>query len=189
MAHRVCPWWMGYVLLSPFRRLRESPARLLEPWVRPGMTVLEPGPGMGFFTTELARRVGAGGRVIAVDVQERMLRALARRMRRRGLGGRVATRLSDGRDLGIADLEGCVDLCTAIHVVHEVPDAAGFFEQVRRALKADGRVLVVEPAGHVTAAELEEQLEAATRSGFSVAERPVAGGGPRSAVLEVRDRG
>jgi ubiquinone/menaquinone biosynthesis C-methylase UbiE len=37
------------------------------------MTVLEPGPGMGFFTLELARRVGAPGRVIAVDIQPKMI--------------------------------------------------------------------------------------------------------------------
>ena len=181
MAHRVCPWWMGYVLLSPLRRLRESPARILGPWVSPGMTVLEPGPGMGFFTLELARRVGPDGRVIAVDVQEPMLRALERRMRRRGLGDRVATRPTDGRDLGIGDLEGSVDLCTAIHVVHEVPDAAGFFSQVRRALRPEGAVLLIEPAGHVTESELEGQLEAAMGSGLTIAERPVAAGGPRSA--------
>ena len=57
------------LLASPLRRLRCNPASLLAPHVREGMTVLEPGPGMGFFTLELARRVGHTGRVIAVDVQ------------------------------------------------------------------------------------------------------------------------
>ena len=79
MAHRVCPWWLGYFLLSPFRRLGQNPENILAPFVQDGMTVLEPGPGMGFFTLELSRKVGASGRVVAVDIQPRMLDRLKRR--------------------------------------------------------------------------------------------------------------
>ena len=55
MGHRVCPWWLGYLLASPLRRLLQDPAAVIKPYVRGGMTVLEPGPGMGFFTVEVAR--------------------------------------------------------------------------------------------------------------------------------------
>ena len=78
MPHAVCPWRIGYLLASPLRRLLHDPAKILAPYVREGMTVLEPGPGMGFFTLELARRVGASGRVVAVDIQPRMLDRLKR---------------------------------------------------------------------------------------------------------------
>jgi ubiquinone/menaquinone biosynthesis C-methylase UbiE len=71
MKHGVCPWWLGYWLISPVRRLGQNPHDILLPYVREGMTVLEPGPGMGFFTIELARLVGASGKVVAVDVQPR----------------------------------------------------------------------------------------------------------------------
>ena len=77
MEKRVCPWWLGYVLASPLRRWLQDPAAIVAPYVREGMTVLEPGPGMGFFTLELARRVGPKGRVIAVDVQPRMIAGLS----------------------------------------------------------------------------------------------------------------
>ena len=77
--HRVCPWWLGRILASPLRRLMYDPANILAPYVREGMTILEPGPGMGFFTLELARRVSACGRVVAVDIQPRMLDGLKRR--------------------------------------------------------------------------------------------------------------
>jgi tRNA A58 N-methylase Trm61 len=53
-----------------------SKREILEPCGQQGMTVLEPGPGMGFFTTELARMVGPQGRVVAIDVQPRMLKGL-----------------------------------------------------------------------------------------------------------------
>lgn len=61
--HSTCPWWVGYLLASPLRRLMLDPHAMLAPYVRPAMTVLEPGPGMGFFTLELARLVGPSGRV------------------------------------------------------------------------------------------------------------------------------
>src|ERR1051325_6297489 len=83
--HSVCPWWLGYLLASPIRRLWHNPAGVLTRYVRPGMTVLEPGPGMGYFTMELARRVGESGRVIAVDLQPEMLTGLRRRAAKAGL--------------------------------------------------------------------------------------------------------
>src|SRR5713226_6618958 len=79
MAHRVGPWWLGYFLLNPLRRFGQNPTNILSPHVREGMTVLEPGPGMGFFTLELARLVGSSGRVIAVEIQPKMLVRLKRR--------------------------------------------------------------------------------------------------------------
>ena len=79
MGHRVCPWWLGYVLASPLRRLLQDPVAIVQPYISPGMTVLEPGPGMGFFTIELARLVGGTGRVIAVDIQPKMLDGLKAR--------------------------------------------------------------------------------------------------------------
>ena len=56
MAEWVCPWWLGYFLASPIRRWMQDPAKILAPHVREGMIVLEPGPGMGFFTLELVCR-------------------------------------------------------------------------------------------------------------------------------------
>src|SRR3954447_24902465 len=54
MSGHVCPWWIGYLLVSPLRRWMQNPDELIAPYVTPGMTVLEPGPGMGFFTLPLA---------------------------------------------------------------------------------------------------------------------------------------
>ena len=68
----------------------------LTPFVQPGMTVFEPGPGMGFFTLEMARMAGRHGRIIAVDIQPKMLSALGRRVGRKGLSDRIEFRLADG---------------------------------------------------------------------------------------------
>jgi ubiquinone/menaquinone biosynthesis C-methylase UbiE len=168
----VCPWWVGYLLASPLRRLWESPGRLLGEHVRGGMTVLEVGPAMGFFTIPAARMVGPGGRVVAVDVQERMIGTLRRRVERAGLSGRVECRVCDIGSLGVDDLEGKVDLVLLIHVVHEIPDRAGLFDQVRRALAPGGSVLVVEPAAHVEHDEFLASIEAARGAGLEVTRRP-----------------
>ena len=172
MPQRVCPWWLGYLLVSPFRRLVQDPRKVLAPYVREGMTVLEPGPGMGFFTLELARLVGPRGRVVAVDVQPRMLAALRRRAARAGLLERLDTRLVSADTLGLADLDAGVDFTLAVNVVHELPAVEPFFAEVAKASKAGAGLLFAEPAGHVKAPHFEAELQAATQAGFELAGRP-----------------
>ena len=99
MSHRVCPWWVGYFLASPLRRLVHNPSTILRPFVSEGMTVFEPGPGMGYFTMELARLVGRSGRVVAIDVQPNMLAELRRRAGRAGLLDRIDARQGPGGSL------------------------------------------------------------------------------------------
>lgn len=173
MAHRVCPWWNGYLLLSPLRRLGQSPRTILGPYLRPGMTVLDVGCAMGFFTLDAARMVGPEGRVVGVDLQPRMIATLERRARRAGLAGRIETRVCPGDSLGLADLEGSVDLALAFAVVHEVPDQPRLMAELRSVLRADGRLLIAEPSGHVTDEEFRTSIALAEEAGFSVCERPV----------------
>jgi len=172
MAHRVCPWWLGYFLVSPLRRLLQDPRSIVAPYVKEGMTVLEPGPGMGFFSLDLARLVGPNGHVIAVDVQPKMLAALRRRAQRAGLGGRIETRQATGSGLGVGDLGGKAGFVLAFALVHEVPDVRAFFAEVAAALAPGGQVLVAEPSGHVTEGEFEATLEAARRAGLRVVGQP-----------------
>ncbi len=169
VARRVCPWWCGYFLLGPVRRWFQDPAKILGPHVTPGMTVLEPGPGMGFFTLELARLVGPAGRVVAVDVQERMLAALRRRAERVGVASQVETRLATETRLGIDDLAGGVDFALAFAMVHELPDPMLFFREVRMALRPTGTMLLAEPRGHVSEAKFALTLDEAAAAGLRTA--------------------
>ena len=131
------------------------------------MTVLEPGPGMGFFTLDLARLVGPSGRVIAIDIQPRMLNGLRRRAAKAGVQERLDARLVTPDSLGLADLAGMVDFTLAFATVHELPAAAPFFREVAAASKPGARVLFVEPAGHVTAIQYDAELQAARDAGFA----------------------
>jgi ubiquinone/menaquinone biosynthesis C-methylase UbiE len=151
------------------------------------MLVVEPGCGMGFFTLELARMVGPAGKVVAVDLQPRMLSGLARRARRAGLADRIEMRRASGDRLGLADLDAKADLAVAIHVVHEVPDPPAFFAEIARALKPGGCLLVVEPKHHVSVEELDGELRAAAAAGLAVIARPAAGGDPAALLVRTVD--
>jgi ubiquinone/menaquinone biosynthesis C-methylase UbiE len=174
---RVCPWWMGYLLASPIRRLFENPEKIVEPYVKSGMTVLEIGPGMGFFTLPMARMVGDQGKIICVDIQDKMLESLNRRAKRASLADRIVTRLATSDSLNISDFAGQVDSVILIAVVHEVPDQKKLFEQIHQAMKPDALMLISEPKGHVTAESFEKMLKITKSLGFGEVSRPVIKGG------------
>lgn len=172
MAEHVCPWWLGYLLVNPIRRWMQNPEKLLAPYIREGMTVLEPGPGMGFFTLALASMTGPAGRVVVVDIQARMLDRLRSRAGKAGLLPRIETRLAHPNSMSVDDLKGRVDFVLAFAVVHELPSEDAFFREAAAALKPKGLLLLVEPAGHVKPERFHLELEAARAAGFEVAERP-----------------
>lgn len=173
MAHRVCPWWIGYILASPIRRwMSDTPETLLGSYLRPGMTVLEPGPGMGYFTLPMARMVGPTGRIVAVDIQPRMLASLHRRARKAGLLERIETRLVQPDRMATDDLLGTVDFALAFAVVHEMPSPPAFFGEAAAALKPGGLLLFAEPAGHVKPEAFEDELKAAKAAGLAEIGRP-----------------
>jgi ubiquinone/menaquinone biosynthesis C-methylase UbiE len=172
MANRICPWWMGYFLVGPIRGLQYNPHNVLMPYVREGMTVLEPGPGMGSFTLEVARLAGPSGRVIAVDLQPKMLDRLKRRAEKAGLLERIETRQAESNRLGVEDLKDSVDFALTFAVVHELPSPDSFFVEVAATLKAEARLLFVEPRGHVKLAKFEAELQQAAKAGLQCIQRP-----------------
>lgn len=185
MSHGICPWWLGYFLVNPLRRFRHDPTAILSPWVSERMWVLEPGPGMGFFTLELARLVGPQGKVIAVDVQRKMIAALERRACKAGLQDRIDSRLANAGDMGLDDLDGKIDFVLAFAVIHELPDTSRFLEEVRRALRPGRKMFVAEPKGHVKQAEFANLQETARRTGFHVDAAPAV---PKSwTAIFIRD--
>ncbi|MBW1781702.1 MAG: methyltransferase domain-containing protein [Deltaproteobacteria bacterium] len=184
MAGRVCPPFVGYFLLNPLRKLVENPDRIFRPFVREGMVVLEPGCGMGFFTLHLARMVGPDGRVVAVELQDKMLDVLGRRAQRAGLLDRIELRRIGTDGYGLDDLSGQVDFTAAIHVVHEVPDQALFFTEIWKALRPGGRLLVVEPKGHVSKEQFEETVAMAEKAGFRQDASPKKAGGRSISLIK-----
>ncbi len=169
---RVCPWWVGYALINPLRRLVQNPEAIVAPYVTAGMTVLEIGPGMGFFSLALARLVGNVGRVICTDVQERMLKTLKGRAARAGLAQRMDFVVASEDSLHLERYGETVDFAFAFAVVHEVPDHAGLFTQIHRAVRTGGLLLVSEPRGHVSPDDFRKTIELAVEKGFTLMSTP-----------------
>jgi ubiquinone/menaquinone biosynthesis C-methylase UbiE len=172
MAHHVCPVWVGYLLASPTRKLFQNPRKILRPYVNEGMTVADIGCAMGFFSLPLARTVGSGGKVICVDIQEKMIRSLEKRARKAGLSGRIETIICNDKSLGLDDFKETIDFALASAVVHEVSSPAGFFSEIHTALKPVGRLLVAEPKGRVSEKDFERTVSVAEQNGFTATDRP-----------------
>ena len=169
MNRRVCPWWGGYFIDNRFRRWLHDPERILSPHVRPGMTVMDFGCGMGMFAIAFARLVGDQGRVIAIDVQQKMLDVLVRRAKKAGVAERI-----HGHRCGADSIEfdDAIDFALAFYSVHEVPDQRRLLGEIGICLRPQGRMLVVEPIKHVPAKDFETMVSVAEEIGFEADERP-----------------
>ena len=174
MAEKVCPVWVGYLLASPARRLFQNPGKILGPHVTEGMKVLDIGCAMGFFSLPLAEMVGGDGKVICVDIQEKMVQSLEKRARKAGLSDRIETRVCHADSLGLGGLREEIDFALAAAVVHEVPDARSFFREIYETIKPSGKLLVAEPKGRVSK-DFEMTISVAEQNGFAVIGSPKMG--------------
>ncbi len=162
-TYHVCPWWLAYTFDNPLRSLIHKPEKIFAGLVREGMTVMDIGCGMGFFTIGLAEIVGESGRVIAVDLQQQMLDITVRRATKKGLAGRIITHRAESGALGCTTT---VDFVLAFWMVHEVPDPASFFREVTALLKPGAGLLYAEPVFHVSKEKFKNILAAAESSGL-----------------------
>ncbi|WP_319508856.1 class I SAM-dependent methyltransferase [uncultured Methanolobus sp.] len=165
----VCPTEISLILNNRIRRLLQNPQKILAPYVRDGMDVLEVGCGPGFFTLDIARMVGKSGRVVAVDLQEGMLAKVRENIRRSGAGQNIVLHRCDEDRIGVS---GNFDFVFLFYMVHEVVDKEAFFRELESLLKKDGQVYIAEPPLHVSKKAFEETIRIAGDTGFMVVDRP-----------------
>jgi Methylase involved in ubiquinone/menaquinone biosynthesis len=165
----VCPRWLCFTFDNVFRKLLHDPYKILQPYIKEGDTVLDVGPGIGYFTIPLAEMVGDRGRVIAADIQQKMLSAIKKRAKQQDVEGRIILQLSSSDSLGV-DIK--VDFILAFWMVHEVPDKPLFLTQLCSLLKDDGRFLLVEPKFHVTKRKFTASVRLALKAGFALDDSP-----------------
>ena len=126
---------------------QERPDMLIENLRIPaGATVVDLGAGTGYFTWRLSERVGPAGKVIAVDIQKNMLDLVAKEARKRGLGN---VELVAGGESDPHLPPGVADLVFIANSYHEFSQPEAMMAAVRRVLKPNGRVVVIEYATEV----------------------------------------
>lgn len=155
-----CPYGQRFWVQSPHPFITR--ARLRDALdLKPGETVLEVGPGTGYYTLDVADRVGHEGVVRIFDIQQEMLDHTMRRADRRGLRNITPTQ-GDACQLPYGD--AAFDAAYLVTVLGEIPDQNAALRELARVLRPGGRLVVGELFGDphwVSPAALRRQGEAA----------------------------
>jgi len=153
---------------------QRADAVLRELDLRPGATVVDFGSGAGYFALKMAPRVAPGGRVFAVDLRRESLTFL-------WIRARLAWQSNLHVIVGAVDdprlpRSPPVDAVLIANTFHELTAPAPVLDALWRAMRPEGRLVVVDRAsrhggaedgGHVITAEIAAR--AITAQGF----RPV----------------
>jgi ubiquinone/menaquinone biosynthesis C-methylase UbiE len=146
-------WWRKHPSACPYgqRFWVEAPhplitrGRLIEALApRPGETILEVGPGTGYYTLPVAQALAPNGTLHILDLQQEMLDHTTRRARDAAIEN-IQPREGDARQLPYAD--GAFDAAYLVAVLGEVPDQDAALHQLARVLRPGGRVVVGELLG------------------------------------------
>lgn len=143
--HFPAPAFIGRFLDSNIRRAMQPQAALIRrSGIQPGMRVLEIGCGSGAYTLEIARAVGATGKVVALDIQPGMLEQLKNKLTRSENTDirNVEPLLASAYQLPFQN--GSFDAAFMITVLQEIPDKWRALAEVRRTLRPGGIVAVTE---------------------------------------------
>lgn len=162
--HEPMPHTEAHHLLNPLRGLILSPRALVRRLkLRPDSTVLELGPGPGYFSPEVARAVPEG-KLVLVDVQREMLDMARERLEARGIGN-VEYRRADAGSLP-AEPES-FDAVFLVAVLGEVPDRSACLREIHRVLRPEGLLSITEfKIGDPDFIPLPELLASVRSAGF-----------------------
>ncbi len=166
---KVCPVEIAGGLDNRFRKWLQNPHKILKPYIKSGMTVLDLGCGPGFFSVEIARLLNGSGHVIAADLQQGMLDKVSQKIRGTELEKRIRLHRCSAENIS---LDEKVDFVLAFYMIHEVPDQEKLFEELKTILKPDGRILIVEPNFHVTKKAFETMLKKINSIGYRIIDQP-----------------
>jgi ubiquinone/menaquinone biosynthesis C-methylase UbiE len=149
-------------LLNPLRGLLLSPGDLVRRLdLKPDFTVLELGPGPGYFSPAVARAVPRG-KLVLVDVQQEMLDMARKRLDGHGVAN-VEYRRGDA--LSLPAESGSFDVAFLVAVLGEVPDRSACLREIHRVLRPDGLLSATEfrlgDPDFIPLPELESSVEAA----------------------------
>ncbi|MBI3698042.1 MAG: methyltransferase domain-containing protein [Acidobacteria bacterium] len=107
----------------------------------PGAWIADVGAGPGFHTVLLAQVVGPDGRVLAVDVDEKVTEKLREKIEKRKFSNVEAILgVADDPKLPTARLDGAL----IVDSYHEMPQYEAMLRRIREALKPGGRLVILD---------------------------------------------
>jgi len=165
----VCPVESAGALDSSVRRFLQNPKKIIEPYIKKGMTVLDMGCGSGFFSIEIANLLNGNGKVIAADLQEGMLEKLNKKIKGTILEQRIELHKCQEATIGVVEK---VDFVLAFYMIHEMPDQNKLFEELKSILKPNGKIYIVEPKFHVPKKTFNKMIKTLNNNGFKIIDRP-----------------
>ena len=137
MGHEGAAW-----LERPERESEEAPTKAIAALkLREGQVVADVGAGSGYYTMLLRAAVGPRGRVYATDIQPEMLALIRRKIETRRLSN-VELVLGTPTESRLPD--GAIELAVMVDVYHELAQPQLFLQSLKRALKPDGRLVLIE---------------------------------------------
>lgn len=148
----------------------QNPEKILKPYIKEGMTILDVGSAMGFFSLPMAEMTGGKGKVICVDLQQKMLDVLVRKAGKKGLAGIIEPHLCSTSSLLLDSFKDKIDFALASAVMHEIPDRKKALSEIYNALKPGAFMFVAEPAGHVSEEAFRRTISLAKEAGFTAGE-------------------
>jgi len=158
------PACMAGIIDNRFRRrIQPVEETVRRHGVEPGMTVLEVGPGNGTYTLAAARRVGPQAKVVALDIQPKILERLRRRAREEGIEN-IDAILADVHDLPFDDES--FDAIYLIFVIGEMPEAEAAMKEFHRVLSPSGTIAFSEILVDPDYSRRRTLIRMATGAGF-----------------------
>lgn len=167
-----CPYEASFVLELSLRRLILSPERLADRLhLAESARVLEVGPGGGYFSREIARRLPRE-HLVAFDLQYGMLLRLRRKRARAGL---VPVSLVQGDARYLPFEAERFDVLVLVSVLGEVPEPRRCLAEAFRVVRPGGLLSITEQPGDPDFMALPVVRELATAAGFVFDEQFGAG--------------
>lgn len=141
--HFPIPSFMTRIIDNPIRRkFIQKPDVLAERMqLEPGMIVVEIGPGKGSYTKAVAKRILPNGKVYAVDISEKVIENLKKRIKKEGFIN-IIPQIENAYNFSFADQS--VDRIFAIACLPEIPEPVTVLKECRRILKPDGLISLCE---------------------------------------------
>jgi len=166
---RVCPVELAGGLDNRYRRLFQNPHKILKPYIKEGMTILDMGCGPGFFSLEIARLLKGKGQVFAADLQQGMLDIVGEKIHGTELEQLIKLHKCQDDAIGLVSK---VDFVLLFYVVHEVPDQEKLFRELKSILNPGGEIFIIEPKMHVTGRAFNDMTSRLNSLGFTISGRP-----------------